>query len=145
MAGKAQLRNWASDRLATGRILGDLGAHVAYVMAVIFFAIGLHLLGAIAFPFMAMGKKAPAGRGMLAAFLLGIVFCVALGPCTFAFMAPILGVTLSLGATNTPYAVLLLGMSGVGHATVIVAAGTFTNMVQRCFDQARRECPWQRQ
>lgn len=115
---------------AAGRVLGDLGANVTYVVAVIFFAIGLHFLGAIPLPLAAVGRRAPARRGTLAAFLLGIVFGVALGPCTFAFMAPMLGITLSLGTNNIPYAVLLLGMYGVGHASVIVAAGTFTEMVQ---------------
>lgn len=116
---------------AAGRMLGDIGANVTYVVAFVFFVIGLHFLGVIPLPFRQVPKRAPAERGTLAAFALGIVFGVALGPCTFAFMAPMLGVTLSLGATNIPYAVLLLGMYGVGHAAVIVAAGTFTDMVQK--------------
>ena len=33
---------------------------------------------------------------LLAAFILGLVFGVALGPCTFAYMAPMLAVTFKL-------------------------------------------------
>jgi cytochrome c-type biogenesis protein len=70
-------------------------------------------------------------RGPLAAFILGLVFGIALGPCTFAYMAPMLGVTFKLAATNLPYGVLLLTAYGVGHCSVIVFAGTFSEAVQR--------------
>ena len=41
-------------------------------------------------------------KGLLAAFMLGLVFGIALGPCTFAYMAPMLGVTFKLAQT-TPF------------------------------------------
>jgi cytochrome c-type biogenesis protein len=116
---------------AMGRMLGDLGANVTYAVAAIFFVVGLHFLGLIPLPFPGSGAKAPAKRGATAAFTLGVVFGIAVGPCTFAFMAPMLGVTLSVGATDIPYAILLLGVYGIGHAAVIVAAGTFTEAVQK--------------
>jgi len=68
---------------------------------------------------------------LLAAFILGLVFGIALGPCTFAYMAPMLGVTWKLAATNMGYGVLLLAVYGVGHCSVIVLAGTSTELVQR--------------
>jgi cytochrome c-type biogenesis protein len=69
-------------------------------------------------------------KGLLAAFLLGLVFGLALGPCTFAFMAPVLGVAFRFSATNPAYGALLLLMYGVGHCAVIVLAGTFAEAVQ---------------
>jgi len=36
-------------------------------------------------------------KGLLAAFLLGLVFGIALGPCTFAYMAPMLAVAFRSG------------------------------------------------
>jgi cytochrome c-type biogenesis protein len=66
-------------------------------------------------------------RGALAAFILGLVFGIALGPCTFAYMAPVIGVTLRFAAT---YGALLLLFYGLGHCSVIVFAGTFTEVVQ---------------
>ena len=68
---------------------------------------------------------------LAAAFVLGLVFGIALGPCTFAFMAPMLGVTFRLGASNPAYAAMLLFAYGIGHCSVIVAAGTSTELVQR--------------
>ena len=70
-------------------------------------------------------------KGALAAFILGLVFGIALGPCTFAYMAPMLGVTFKLAATNLAYGVILLLVYGLGHCSVIVLAGTFTELVQR--------------
>jgi len=46
-------------------------------------------------------------------------------------MAPILAVTTRVAATRFAYGVLLLVVYGVGHCSVIVAAGTSTELVQR--------------
>ena len=73
-------------------------------------------------------------RGRIAAFILGLFFGVALGPCTFAYMAPILAVAFRLGAARTAYGILLLLTYGVGHCALIVLAGTFTGTVQRYLD-----------
>jgi cytochrome c-type biogenesis protein len=64
-------------------------------------------------------------------YLLGLVFGIALGPCTFAYMAPMLGVTFKLAATNSLSGATLLLAYGVGHCAVIVTAGTSTELVQR--------------
>ena len=66
-----------------------------------------------------------------AAFILGLVFGIALGPCTFAYMAPMLGVTFRVASTQLPYGIFLLLIYGVGHCSVIVFAGTCTEIVQR--------------
>jgi cytochrome c-type biogenesis protein len=68
---------------------------------------------------------------VLAAFILGLVFGIALGPCTFAYMAPMLGVTFKLANKNLPYGILLLVFYGIGHCSVIVLAGTSTELVQK--------------
>jgi cytochrome c-type biogenesis protein len=113
-----------------GRMMGDVGAYGNYFVAIIFFVVGLHLLEIIPNPLSGPGQVGMKRKGMLAALILGLVFGVALGPCTFAYMAPMLGVTFKLGATNLPYGILLLGMYGLGHCSVIVLAGTFTEVVQ---------------
>ena len=114
-----------------GRMLGDIGHYGNYIVAVIFFIIGLHLLEIIPLPF--LGKSSQPAfkkKGLLAGFILGLVFGIALGPCTFAYMAPMLGVTFALASTNLAYGVLLLLVYGIGHCSVIVFAGTFTEVVQ---------------
>lgn len=115
---------------AAGRMMGDVGRWGNYVVAVIFFLVGLHLLEAVRLPMPGAAQPGMKRKGMLAAFVLGLVFGVALGPCTFAYMAPMLAVTFKLAATNLPYGILLLALYGVGHCAVIVLAGTFTEVVQ---------------
>ena len=115
---------------AAGRMLGDVGRHGNHFVAAIFFVVGLHLLDAIHLPMPGPAQPGMKRKGMLAAFILGLVFGVALGPCTFAFMAPMLAVTFKLAATNLSYGILLLLLYGVGHCSVIVLAGTFTEVLQ---------------
>ncbi len=116
---------------AAGRMLGDVGAVGNYFVAAIFLVVGLVLLDVIPMPWSGPGQVGMKRKGMLAALILGLVFGIALGPCTFAYMAPMLGVTFKLAATNIAYGVLLLLVYGVGHCSVIVLAGTFTEVVQR--------------
>jgi len=114
-----------------GRMLGDLGPRINYFVAIIFFVIGLHFVGVIPMPISARTGNLGGRRGLLAAFLLGLVFGLALGPCTFAYMAPMLGITLSVARTNMAYGIGLLVAYGIGHCSVIVAAGTFSEVVER--------------
>ena len=114
---------------AAGRMLGDLGSWGNWVVAVVFFVVGLYLVGVIPLPL------GPAGvtmkrRGMLAAAVLGLIFGLALGPCTFAFMAPMLAVTFRLASSHLAYGLALLAAYGLGHCSVIVLAGTSTGWVQ---------------
>jgi cytochrome c-type biogenesis protein len=119
---------------AAGRMLGDIGRWGNYVVAAIFFVVGLHLLGVIPMPWSGPGQVNLKRRGLFAAFILGLVFGIALGPCTFAYMAPMLAVTFKLSTTAPLYGASLLLAYGVGHCAVIVLAGTFAEVVQRYLD-----------
>jgi cytochrome c-type biogenesis protein len=116
---------------AAGRMMGDVGRYGNWFVAAIFFVVGLHLLDVIPMPWSGPGQVGMKRKGALAAFILGLVFGVALGPCTFAYMAPMLGVTFKLASTNLTYGILLLLMYGIGHCSVIVFAGTFSEVIQR--------------
>jgi cytochrome c-type biogenesis protein len=131
---------------ATGRMLGDIGRWGNYGVAVIFFAVGLYLLDAIRISMPGAAQPEMKRKGMLAAFILGLVFGVALGPCTFAYMAPMLAVTFRLATTNLSHGILLLLFYALGHCGVIVLAGTFTEMVPAVQRYSRRSvaywCCW---
>lgn len=114
-----------------GRMIGDIGGYGNYFVAVIFFAIGLNLMGVLPIPFMEGGANPNYKRkGFLAAFILGLLFGIALGPCTFAYMATMLGVVFNIAATKIVFAFSLLLAYGIGHCTVLVLAGTFTEVVE---------------
>jgi cytochrome c-type biogenesis protein len=116
---------------ALGRAVGDIGPYKAYLVAGVFFFVGLHMLDVIPLGWAKPHASGLAGKGALAALGLGLVFGVALGPCTFAFMAPILVVAFQISETQLAYGILLLAAYGVGHCSVIVVAGTCTGIVQR--------------
>jgi cytochrome c-type biogenesis protein len=115
---------------AAGRMIGDIGRFGNYFVAVIFVVIGLHLLDFIPMPWSGPGQMGMKRKGLMAAFILGLVFGIALGPCTFAFMALMLAVTFKLAASDLLYGLSLLLVYGIGHCSVIVIAGTFAEGVQ---------------
>lgn len=121
-----------------GRMIGDVGRWGNYFVALIFFLVGLHLFDIIPMPWSGPARVGMKRKGLLAAFVLGLIFGIALGPCTFAYMAPILTVAFQLAATNLAYGTLLLLLYGVGHCSVIVLAGTFTEVVQHYLDWNER-------
>jgi len=114
-----------------GRMLGDVGKYGNYIVAVIFFIVGLYLLEIINLPFLNNPNQSVIKKkGALAAFVLGLVFGIALGPCTFAYMAPVLAVTFRVASTKLYYGILLLVAYGIGHISVIIVAGTFTEIIE---------------
>ena len=123
---------------AMGRMMGDVVRYGNYFVAAIFFLVGLHLLDVIPMPWSGPGQVKMRRRGLVAAFLLGLIFGVALGPCTFAYMAPMLAVAFRLASSNPVYGVLLLLAYGVGHCSVIVLAGGSANLAQRYLDWNER-------
>lgn len=116
---------------AAGRMMGDVGRYGNYFVAVIFFLVGLYLLDVIPMPWSGPGQVGMKRKGLLAALILGLVFGIALGPCTFAYMAPMLGVTFKAASTSLLYGIILLLAYGIGHCSVILLAGTSTELVQR--------------
>jgi cytochrome c-type biogenesis protein len=115
-----------------GRIMGDIGPWGNYFVAAVLIYVGLTLLDIVPFPsFGAGGQPAYGKKGLIAAFVLGALFGIAMGPCTFAYMAPILAVVFNYSAANLVFGMVLITAYAIGHCSVIVAAGTSTEMVQK--------------
>ena len=115
----------------SGRMLGDIGIWGTYLVAIVFILIGLVLLDILKFPDFGTNQPVYKRKGLLAAFILGLIFGLALGPCTFAYMAPILAVVFKAGMKNILYGSLLILAYAVGHCSVIVLAGTSTELVEK--------------
>jgi len=105
-----------------------------YVIAAIFVLAGLNLVGILPLRLPSLTIKAGRRRGALAAAVIGFVFGVGLSPCTFAFLAPILGLTFSTAGTSPLRGFALLLAFGIGHCGIIGLAGSSTEFVQRYLD-----------
>ncbi|MCP4573747.1 MAG: cytochrome C biogenesis protein [bacterium] len=119
---------------AAGRLLGDVGALGNVVVAVVFILVGMALLDIVPLGWTAPQPPGMQRRGALAAFALGMVFGIALGPCTFAFMAPMLAVTFKVAGTTPLYGAALLAAYGIGHCLIIAVAGSSAVWTQRVLD-----------
>ena len=113
-----------------GRMLGDIGPWGVWVVAAVFMVFGLVMLEVISLPWsgpdMASGKHS----GWVGALVLGLIFGAAVGPCTFAYMAPILAVVFDKAGTGFIHSVLLILLYSIGHCGVIVLAGVLGARLQ---------------
>ena len=112
-----------------GRLFGDLGAVGNVAVAAVFFVFGLYLM-ALPLSWASRFPSTTRLRGMPAAMGLGLVFGVGLGPCSFAFLAPLLMIVFGQAETDYTLAVGLLGAFALGHCGVIVLAGTAASRAQ---------------
>ncbi|MBN1349440.1 cytochrome C biogenesis protein [candidate division KSB1 bacterium] len=113
-----------------GRLMGDVGRVGNYLVAMVFIVVGLYLLDVIRLDWGGLSRTGIKTKGALAALVLGLLFGIGLGPCTFAYMAPMLGVVFQVAANQLIFAIALLSAFGIGHCSIIVLAGTLTEKVQ---------------
>jgi cytochrome c-type biogenesis protein len=114
-----------------GRLMGDVGVWGNWLVAAVFILIGLYLMDIIRWDWNGLNIDNKQRGGLWGAFILGLIFGIGLGPCTFAFLAPVLGVVFQMSSEDWFKAILLISAFGLGHCTIIVAAGSLTNLVQK--------------
>ncbi len=116
---------------ALGLMLGDIGKPGGIIVAVLFVLIGVWMLDIL--PFLRLPVITPdvKGKGEAGALVLGLLFGLALGPCSFGFMMPLLLVVFNSVNHNLALSIGLLSAFALGHTATIVLAGTFANHVQR--------------
>jgi cytochrome c-type biogenesis protein len=116
---------------ALGLMFGDIGKTGNIIVSIVFILVGIWMLDFI--PFLRIPQAAPEvkAKGGLGAFLLGLIFGLALGPCSFGFMMPLLLIVFNSAASNFALSSGLLVSFALGHTGMIVLAGTFINLVQK--------------
>jgi len=115
-----------------GRLMGDIGTIGNYLVAIVFFVVGLYLLDVIKLSFgnvINVGKSN--NKGLFSALILGLLFGIGLGPCTFAFMAPVLAIVFQFANEKPIYSFSLLISFALGHIILIVVAGSMVSLVQK--------------
>jgi cytochrome c-type biogenesis protein len=116
---------------SAGRMMGDVGVWGNIIVAAVFFVVGLYLMDIISLTWGGIIPNSLHARGWKGALLLGLVFGIGLGPCTFAYMAPVLGVVFSVATTDPLRGLSLIAAFGVGHCAVIAGAGGAAGTVQK--------------
>jgi len=116
---------------SAGRMMGDVGVWGNIIVAGVFFVVGLYLMDIISLSWGGIVPRTSFARGWKGALLLGLIFGIGLGPCTFAYMAPVLGVVFSVASSDPMHAFSLIAAFGAGHCAVIALAGGAAGTVQK--------------
>jgi cytochrome c-type biogenesis protein len=107
-----------------GRMYGDVSGVWNWIVAAVCVVMGLHLAGVLTIPIPSLGGKLqPKTRGLLGAFILGLLFGVVSAPCA----APILVVLLTYLAgsgSSVVWGGTLLLIYALGHSVLVLIAGT---------------------
>jgi cytochrome c biogenesis protein CcdA len=107
-----------------GRMYGEVSSLWNWMVAAVSLLMGLHLMGVLTVPIPSLGGRlAPKTRGLLGAFLLGLLFGVVSAPCAAPILVVLLTYLAGSGASVTWGGVLLLTYA-LGHSVLILAAGT---------------------
>lgn len=124
--------------LLLGRVAGDLGISSHYLVAALCLFAGLYLLDWLTLPWRGWGLPPLKTRGPGAALLLGLLFGLALGPCAFAWIAPLLAIAWLHAAEGLGFPALLLGAFAAGHCGGVLLAGESLHRVQGWLDRMAR-------
>ncbi len=111
-----------------GGLFGDVGKFWYYVAGGVAIIMGLYLAGVLEFKIPQPVTLKSKHKGILGAFLLGVLFGVVSSPCA----TPVLAVILAFVATKARiiYGTSLLFVYAIGHCALIVLAGIFTGFVE---------------
>ncbi len=116
----------------TGKILGDIGIIGNIIVAIIFFIVGLYFLGILPLPDLINLKQPEQNKKRLfSGFFLGLMYGLSLGPCTFAFLSPILGIVFNSASKGFLFSFMLIFLYAVGHTLVFIFFGVFSGLVQK--------------
>ena len=116
-----------------GLLLGGYEKFLTLFVAVTFILMGLHLTGLIhvkIFNF-GSGAKGTESQNLRGAVVLGIVSGLAVGPCSIAYVSPVLSLAMSRSSF------MLVIAYALGYAAVLVAAGTFAQLFTKFLQSER--------
>ena len=99
---------------SAGLFLGGIDRYTNYIVAAAFLVFGLHLLGVVSIPWF-RGSSGPTTQhtGMKGALVLGMLSGLALGPCSFAYSAPVILLAMQTASADIVRAILLVIFYGV--------------------------------
>ncbi len=114
-----------------GTLFGKIGTVPKVAVAVFLILCGFWLMDVPPLSRIGLSSKVvPTRRGAFGALGLGLVYGLILGPCSFAFLAPMIGIAFSAGSSDLGFGIGLMAAFALGHCSAIVTAGTFGDAVR---------------
>jgi len=117
-----------------GGLFGMISRTWYFIIGGVAIAIGLHLIGLYSLNIPTPVNLQPKRRGIIGAFLLGVLFGIISSPCATPVLALILAFVASKG--EVVYGTTLLFIYALGHCALIFLAGTAAGFVEN-FIQSR--------
>ncbi|MBR1656955.1 MAG: cytochrome C biogenesis protein [Synergistaceae bacterium] len=113
-----------------GMLLGGYERFLSLITAGVFIVMGLHLIGLIHVKIFGLNSriKGTESQNMKGAIILGILSGLAVGPCSIAYVSPVLSLAMSEGAGGFWGGVALVLCYALGYCAVLVCAGTFAQI-----------------
>lgn len=114
-----------------GRLLGDVGVWSLWMVALLLIVFGLYLMDLLNLAWAGGNMPKIERAGHTGALFLGLFFGMGLGPCTFAFLAPVLSVAVPMAQVSFARGLVLILSFGLGHSLVYVAGGGLAGIIVR--------------
>ena len=111
-----------------GTLLGDVGSLWKYILAAVAIVMGLQMMGILNFQIPTPRLVKTEQKGLVGAFLLGMLFGVASSPCATPVLALIL--TFVASKQNLAYGTSLLFVYALAHTVLIFAVGVSTGLAE---------------
>ncbi|MBN1232718.1 MAG: sulfite exporter TauE/SafE family protein [Candidatus Coatesbacteria bacterium] len=116
-----------------GRIAGDVGSLIPIIIGTILMILGIYLLDILPFNLPTWNTNLTSRKGYIGALFFGLSYGVVSGPCTFAFVAPVLAL-ITIQKEILYGLFLMLGFT-LGHILPLLVAGTSTGLVESWLNQ----------
>ena len=122
-----------------GMLLGGYERFLTVLVAAVFILMGLHLMGVIHVRFFSFGKggSGTERHDLRGAVVLGIVSGLAIGPCSIAYVTPVLSLAMSQASRGflAPFGLILA--YALGYSAVLILAGTFAQLASAWLQSER--------
>ena len=106
------------------------------IVSVIFILMGLHLTGLVHIKFFAFDSriKGTESQTLKGAIILGILSGLTVGPCSIAYVSPVLSIAMSKSFIE---GIILILCYAFGYCLVLILAGTFTQIFTSYLESKR--------
>ena len=121
-----------------GMLLGGHERFLTLFVAAVFILMGIHLTGLVRFKFFSFGKGGSTERrGLWGALILGVVSGLAIGPCSIAYITPVLSLAAAQASRGLAFSFALIVAYALGYSAVLVASGTFAQLASGWLQSGR--------